>query len=68
MKISKKFKDGKIWYLGNLVNRKMEGYWEWYYNSPNILQWKGNFINDENIGYFEHYRIDGELTHKEFYL
>jgi len=45
-----------------------EGYWEDYYSNGN-LSYKGNYNNDECVGYWEWYDYDdSELIHKEFHL
>jgi hypothetical protein len=47
---------------------KAHGYWVVYWTSTGELKFKGRYINDREVGYFEDYNDIGTLWRKEFII
>jgi antitoxin component YwqK of YwqJK toxin-antitoxin module len=54
--------------IANFKNGKREGYTEGYFYAKEKLAYKGHLSNNEEIGYWEFYNLNGELSSKEYYL
>jgi antitoxin component YwqK of YwqJK toxin-antitoxin module len=59
--------NGNLWYKGEYVNDEYHGPWQFYY-SHGSLNGLIQFSYGNQVGYYIHYRISGELNDKEFYL
>lgn len=44
------------------------GYWVVHWHSTDKLKFKGTFVNDQEVGYFEDYDDYGTIWRKEFII
>jgi antitoxin component YwqK of YwqJK toxin-antitoxin module len=62
------YDNGKLDYIRNFKNGIQDGYTEGYYYTNGNLAYKGYLIDEEVVGYWEHYSLNGLVEFKEYYF
>ena len=57
--------NGNLWYKGNYISDKRDGYWEVYHSN---LCYKCNYISGRREGYWELYNSDGKLEKQDIFI
>jgi antitoxin component YwqK of YwqJK toxin-antitoxin module len=57
----KKHSDGSLWAKGEIVNGKMEGYWEWFRKDGSKMR-SGHLKADKQVGEWTTYDHNGKVV------